>query len=426
MSNDSFFSRLHSRIHEANQNSESFITDAADEAGRAAEHEVSLDLTKRLTGTGWEFCDNVRVPDPTRRRQRELDFVITSPTEGIIVELKNWSGRLEMADDGAVIQHRRYNKGPENHGNLFSDLNERVEVLHLHHCSRGRLPIQIRGYVIFFNDNLEIPEVIAQRKDVLTYTKLLSFMPPTIEEPSLLKRILLAIMRFFGAKSEDKEQPAPALPSDRVVSFRETLAELGSWDVLDLYGGGYVFGDIQTPLALGLQDPSYAFDRVQTRTLDVDVVDRSVLLALFRDPAPCATARVTRWDGVCQAVNIRTNFPIKVRPAGEKAVAEYQIRNVLRLTFGYMKRPRFTLTYDDLSEGMLLVGKVGRTKDFGTFIDIGLRGKNGQPRDVLAPARGHSTASRVPPFGARVLVRIEKLVEATERVFVALEVPQTA
>jgi hypothetical protein len=418
-----FLFRLRNRVREANLNSESFNADPADQAGRAAERRVCLDLSRRLTGTGWEFRDNVRVPDPTQRRQRELDFVITSPEEVIIVELKNWSGRIAFGNDEAVIQHRRFEKGEENHGALFADLQERVDVLGLHHCSKGRRPVAIRGYVVFFNDKLEVSEEIAQRADVLTYVKLLSFMPPLEEEPSILRRILLAIMKFFGAKQAMKNKPEPAVPTTGIIGFRETLAELGSWDIVDLYGGGYVIGDIQAPIATSNVEPSDVLDRKLVHSLEMDV-DRSMLRAVFFEPEACAN--ITKWDGTSQVRRINSSLRIRIRPAGEKEVKEYQARNVVRLSFGYKRRPSFTYAYEELCEGMLMVGKVRGTKDFGVFVDIGLRGADGQPRDVLAPSHGRQTARRVPPLGARVLVRVEKLVKATGRVFVEILEPQVA
>lgn len=423
MNENGFFSNLQHRVREARSNSQSFMADPVDQAGRAAERQVSLDLCKRLTGTGWEFRDNVRVPDPTQRRQRELDFVITSPEEVIIVELKNWSGQIEFGKAESVIQHRRFEKGQEDHGPLFTDLIERVEVMHLHHCSKGREPVAIRGYVVFFNDNLHVSEEIAKRGDVLTYAKLLSFMPPLEEEPSILKRILLAVMRFFGAKQKKQDKPEPIEPTAGIIGFRETVAELGSWDVIDLYGGGYVIGDIQVPIAGSATESAEVLDRMFVRSIEMKV-DRNILYALFREPEACS--KVMRWDGSYLARAINANFPIRIRPAGTKEVIEYQARNVVHLSFGYKRRPCFTYTYNELCEGMLMVGKVRGSKDIGIFVDIGLLGGDGRPRDVLAPARGRQTAMRVPPLGARVLVRIKKLVKDGERVFVEILEPLPA
>lgn len=419
MTQDGFFCRLRNRVREANLNSESFTADAADLAGRAAERQVSMDLSERLAGTGWEFRDNVRVPDPTQRRHRELDFVITSPEEVIVVELKNWSGRIELGTDGSVIQHRRFDNGEQNHGALFADLAERVEVLHLYHRSKEREAVKIRGYVIFFNDNLEVPESLTKREDVLTYATLLNFMPPADKEPSLLRRILLAIMKLFGAKLKPGYTREPSIPSTSIKAFRETVAELGGWDVIDLYGGGYVIGDIQASTTPGFE----LLNRMDTRSLKLDV-DRSVVLALFSEPT--ASVQITNWDGTISSRSVRTSLPIKVRPAGSKDIKEYQVRNIVRLSFGYKRRPCFRYTYDELFEGMLIVGKVCGSKDIGVFVDIGLSGKDGRPRDVFAPAERRDTAKRVLPLGSRVLVRIKMIARATERVFVQIIEPQPA
>lgn len=113
-------STLAERLAAALKHQRAFDDDPTRQAGREAERQAGEALAVRLAGTGWQIHAGRRVPDPETRQRREIDFVITSPTEAIVVELKNWSGTVRM-EGREVVQERRGQLGVVRHGPLFDD-----------------------------------------------------------------------------------------------------------------------------------------------------------------------------------------------------------------------------------------------------------------------------------------------------------------
>ncbi|CAB3706585.1 Nuclease-related domain [Achromobacter spanius] len=411
---------LFKRISEASKNAEEFSYDSSDTSlrGHEAEHEVCNILAPRLIGTGWELTNGVRVPDPTARRRRELDFVLTSPTEAIVVELKNWTGDVTLDESGGVIQVNR--KGElVNHGRLFEDLAERAEILRLHHLSKARAPVRMRHLVVFYDPygNLRLNDEIVARADVLRFDELRNVMPNG-PEPFLL-RLLHALMRFFGFKVETEKHP---LPSVDIVAFRQSLAELGGWDVIRLHGGLTLCGDI---LSISGKRPDQledsSFDRATLDSVEFDV-DRSIVRSIFQTPSPFASATGKGRDASIKTWNVPTAAELKFHRAGDKAPTDYEIRNMESIQFGYQVRPKTAYRYEDFHVGMTVVGRVTSINDKGLFIDIGYRESAGRPRAARARLPKPGTLA----LGQRVLARITRLLDDRKLVSIEILEPRLA
>lgn len=411
---------LFKRIDEARKNSKEYIHDSSDKSlrGHEAEHEVCNFLTPRLSGTGWEMVNGVRVPDPTKRRRRELDFVITSPSEVLVIEMKNWTGEVRMTDTGDVIQLNR-NGDRIDKGKLFDDVAERAELLRLHHVSKGRKSVRCRSFVVFYDPygNLDLDEEIASRDDVLRFEQLSDLMPNG-NEPFLL-RLLEALMRFFGFERRAGVVPTP---TTEIVEFRQSISELGGWDVVVLNGGLTLCGDI---LSVGEKRPEYGesatFDRAQMALVQFDV-DRNVLASIFRAPSSYARATAAGRNGVVSTWQVPARDEILFHRAGDGAPTRYEVRNFLSMQFGYCARPKTVYGYEDLDVGMSFVGRVESINEKGIFVDIGYREAAGKVRHVRARPNKDTTLS----VGRRVLARITRLIEDGKRVSVEIVDPQIA
>lgn len=419
-----FLGGMGKRLQLAGRNAESFQKDEAEHAGRIAEYVVCRELSERMSGTGWELRDNIRVPDPSSRRRRELDFVITAPDRAIVVELKNWTGEVLLSEDRHVIQKRRHGKESVDHGPLFDDLRDRVETLKLHHASFKRDAARIDSFVVFYDGygNLTLDTSMASRPDVIAYEKLLKGMPSQATEPSLLKRVLLGLMTVLGFVQVENGA-TNVKPSKAIAELRETLANLGSWDVLALNGGRVLLGDILPETGGSLPDlKSGLFDRREIVALSLKV-DRSRLLALFREPDEFAVAEAKARDGTVKECLIKTDIPIYFHPAGQAEPEMFEVRNLLMMEFGYREKPRYIFDFGELERGRLMVGKVKGVHKVGIFVDIGLREENGTTRDALVPQKVMEEASaalrNMFTKGARVLVRIDSLSERGRRVFLS-------
>ena len=241
-------------------------------------------------------------------------------------------------------------------------------------------------------------------------------------EPSLLKRVLLGLMAIFGF-DQAENGATKTKPSKAIASFRETLADLGSWDVLALNGGRVLFGDILPETGGALPAlKSGLFDRRKTVEISLEV-DRNRLLALFRESDEYAVAKVQEAGGSVKDWRIKIDMAIFFHAAGQAEPEAFEVRNLLRMEYGYREKPRYAFDFDDLEPGRLMVGKVKGAHQVGVFVDIGLRDENGKPKDALVPKKTMEEASaalrEMFKKGARVLVRIENLSERNRRVFLS-------
>lgn len=405
---------LFDRWDEASRNAQEHLEDPKRAAGRRAEYEVTRELGKRLDGTGWEVKANIRVPDPTQQRRREIDFVITSPTSAVIVELKYWTGSVSLDENENVIQAPRREGAPINHGRLFADVAERVDILCLHHASLGGSVVPIKGYVVFYDvsGKLKLAPSVAERGDVITYSQLLSTLPEADEAASTLQRILFALLHFFGFREKKKRTKQD--PSPEIASLRKSLDTLGSWDVVELNGGKVLLGDILSKVDGASDAP--CLDRSRFGRLEFEI-DRSRLKALFRQPAPQAKIRGLARDGSWSEWSLSTAAVIDIHEAGQRVVTRQELRSLKRLEFGYSTRPDFHFRFSDLFEGRLLVGTIQSTYRGNIFVDVGLRDAAGRRRDAFVKQAAKWGDNSV---GRRVLVRVEQLIKTGEKVRVAL------
>lgn len=420
------------RLAQAEANSRVFPEDEKDAAGREAERAVARDLRPRLAGTGWELVQNVRVPDPAMRRQRELDFVITAPDRVVVLEIKRWSGKVFMRH-GDVIQERR-GGDVVNHGDLFADLADRVELLRHRHLAAKGDPVRIQGLVVFYDEkgNLGMSDDIAARPDVVDYARMMEGMPKrakvdrAVSAPSFLSAVLNGILAMLGQTFEPPKPDAPRAPapSRAIEGFRRSLAECGTWDVVELHGGRILHGDVLGET--GSEHPAIKgalFNRAATSRVVIDC-ERGLFGALFGAHDGGATAKAIGRNGFVGDWRLAADMPIIVQPAGQRTPESFAAGSVLSVEFGYERKAKTRLLFSDLAVGMLLTGKVMRLTKFGAFVDIGLEKPDGERCDVLArlagPCRGGLTLEQAEAWsgmkpGARVFARVKMLDSAGHR-----------
>lgn len=415
-------------LKQAEINSKIFEEDAKDSAGREAERIVARDLRPRLAGTGWELVQNIRVPDPAMRRQRELDFIITAPDRVVVIELKRWSGKVHMSGD-EVIQERR-NGELKNHGPLFEDLADRVQLLRHRHLAAKRDSVRMEGLVVFYDDRgrLILSDDIAARPDVVDYARMMDNIPqgspildpPSKTEASFLAKVLGGILAMLGQTSEPPaaDAPRPPAPSWAIMDFRRTLAELGTWDVIELYGGKMVYGDLLD--VTGTQHPAFQatlFNRAATARVEIKSA-RNPLQILFAGLDGQVRATAVARNGFSGDWRVPPDLPIVVQAAGQATSEAYPAGSVLSIEFGYEKKPMTRLLFGELAVGMLLSGKVKFFGKRGAFVNVGIETAQGKRRDALArpagPGRDSLTVEQAEAWrgvkpGARVLVRVKSL-----------------
>ncbi len=291
--------------------------------GRLAELHVEAMLATRLGNTPYDYFAGVRVP--SRKRRREIDFVITLPDRLLVVELKNWAGFVGVDETGNVIQHRSGGRGVINHGRLLSDLERKERALHNYlRRSIEEVP-ELSTLLVFFNRQVGVDERLMgyEGVDVMRLPEFMGRLPAA-EDDGFFSKLFQAM---FSRTDDDK----PALPAldGPVRNAREELAKLGTWDLLALHGGQIVSGDLVDASAGELSD------RNRFKLLRLDV-PRS-LFDVFRSQLTVEVTAVSR-DGDEQRLEFGFDETIRFHCAGDRSPKAFELRDVEALSFGYVQR----------------------------------------------------------------------------------------
>jgi hypothetical protein len=317
--------RFRERFRELSRNGKTFTWDPREKAGQAAEEEVSADLLRRFHNTGWRLHRELRVPTGVGRR--ELDFVITSPNEAFVIELKNWSGRADIDRAGFVTQTRWPSNEVISHGCVLDTLRAKAIALKEYHHRHGEpaRELRLRHYLVFWNPRLVMSHALARADGVVRWQQFERSLPP---HRSILTSVLEALARFLGWTER-----AVSPPVDAIRALRTTLDQLGTWDWLHLHGGRCIRGDVlEAPRSSILRAP---YDRERVRSIDFRI-DRAWILGLVRAPRGLAMLSLRDERTAEEPIGFAETF--RFQAAGSPASELFEARHLERLQYGYLRR----------------------------------------------------------------------------------------
>jgi hypothetical protein len=218
-------------------------------------------------------------------------------------------------------------------------------------------------YIVFYNRTLRIPTEINNRKDVIKYSSLMSLLP---KKSSGVINFLEALLHFFGI---DNSNPTNTEPSKGIRDLRDTLSDVGSWDVIELNGDKIIFGDI---LIKGKDEKNlqltHLLNRKKVDSIDT-IFDRSIVKAIFTSPE--IAARINQRDGSDKRETVQTDFSISYQSAGCPTSDEVNFCHVKRIEYGYISRPVYISNWDNFRINKRYIGIIKNIESFGYFIDIG-------------------------------------------------------
>ena len=271
-----------------------------EKAGFAAEAQVGHLIEAGIADTCWRVFHGPRIPAPKEKRCREVDFVVIGPDEVWMVECKHWSGRMEIVD-GEVIQHRRNDHGQLNHKDTFGIIAHKGDVLREYH--EGEMPTRITSFVVFSNQNLEIPGEVMAREDCFRQSDLLEILP-----------------------SETKKVQ-PSELSKESTSLVKTLETVGSWDLVNLHGGREYNGDL-----LSVSEDSGVLHAVFNSRNYYDAIkietERSWLKGLFN---PSCEAIMIKDGKEVKRCSVNPSANLQIRRAARSQPTTVEWRHVTRI-----------------------------------------------------------------------------------------------
>lgn len=357
------FNKIAKRIYDVAVNWKPFSMDDAILAGMQAEYNTRKIINNKIKGSGWLFYNSVRIPDKYAGKRREIDFIIVSNNDVKVIELKNWSGSIEISN-GDFIQHRRFDKGIVNHGNILKDLDDKCTVLGNYIEKETNTKEDINRYLVFYNSGLSIPNELMKNNNVIKFDQLEQYLP---DKNLTEDTVLVAILKLFGFKKE-KTKDVVAIPK-RISKLKNALGGLGTWDTIELFGDQILIGDILTEGSKSLTTYGKNItNRSSISSIEFDI-DRNIIAALYRDQKNYMT--ITYRDGSVEKSSLDINKSLYYQGAGSKNIDKIELKHLKKLEFGYLKKPNLRPSWSDFKLNMVCEGKVRRIEEYGVFIDIG-------------------------------------------------------
>ncbi len=214
-------------------------------------------LLRQLIGGSFPFkgthlFPGRRIPSKRQGRKREIDLIVCTPQMIHLIEVKNWSGQLEVRN-GYWRQTRRSGDVVD-HGNLIeTNLLKRDAVVEYLHDKGVSLDDRfvcecIVPKIIFMNPNLQLDPAVEARDDVISRRELDGFLGKQPKKgfaermfSSIIETCLHAESKLTSAVSQAVRGRHASIPYEKIVTL---LSEVGTWDQLQFYGSKVETGDV--------------------------------------------------------------------------------------------------------------------------------------------------------------------------------------
>lgn len=241
---------------------EPIAEDAVKIAGEEGERAVLNTLQKHRSLKGSYLYVNKRIPNTQRvaallpGKRAEIDLILLTPSHIHVIEVKNWSGRLEpdVNNPDAWVRQLRRDPEPKPYANVVAV--NALKVLSLkNYLGQQGIPVaetQLRNYVFFTNTNLSLAKTIAQMPEIVTVDAVSRFSAKV--GMRTLDKIILQLARVV-LEREHADQIGhglcEAFPEPLHTALEKALDNLPTWDRLVLHGGREVTGDFHWAEAWG-------------------------------------------------------------------------------------------------------------------------------------------------------------------------------
>ena len=213
---------------------------------------------QQLVGSSFQFNDaNVfagrRIPSKRQGRRREIDLIVCTPNMIHLIEVKNWSGRLDI-HNGAWRQTRR-SGDVVNHGNLLeTNLIKRNAVVEYLADQGIRLdPSVIRDRIvpeiIFMNPRLELDPTVEALPEVFSRREVDRYLERQSRKGRAQGIVSSMIACCIGRQTNTRARvffarPATMIPAGQYKDIVACLSETKTWDQLVVHGTQVIAGDV--------------------------------------------------------------------------------------------------------------------------------------------------------------------------------------
>jgi hypothetical protein len=367
---------------------------AGDEGERAALEVADKLIRKRGRHLPCRCYPSLRVPRPGDRGKYEIDLLVASPFGLVGLEVKNWGGEVEVGRPGHWEQissrgeHRDYD-------DPLALVQEKIHAVQAYLAAQGvPLPANTTtATVVLTNFRLTLGPQLSKLPGVIRLVMLEEMLTPWVNPnapgfwAALARKLALA------------RTTSPVFADFAAVT--NVLDRLPTWDLIGLYGGKVLKGDVTGPgitLAAGNH-----LSRRDAQMLQLHV-PRSWLLGWFATPS-------VSWNdagGAGHWERLQMGTTLGMKMAGQSIEVQVPIEHVLAVRFGWRDHSYYDAPKPPLESykpGTVYQGTVAGVQDFGIFVNL-----DGH-RDGLVHVSKLNRRGQVPNHyqrGQQVTVRVVK------------------
>lgn len=191
-----------------------------------------------------------RVDDSFKQSRREINLAIVLDRVIACFVVKNWKGNYKPGADGNYWLKREETEETINVEQIKSPLvevQEQITLLHSHLVKSGAAvtKAQIKGYLVFTNDKINLDKEVTEHESILVGPKISQYVQ--------------GLRKTWGQYLTDPIKHSwftGALSYKQIAASTAGLRKVGSWDRIGLVGGRVIDGDYKSC-------PALAFDRTK-------------------------------------------------------------------------------------------------------------------------------------------------------------------
>ncbi|WP_372923037.1 nuclease-related domain-containing protein [Roseovarius sp.] len=220
-------------------------------AGRDAEQALHSMLSDHLTFKSASIFHSKRLPKKYRLSKREgggseIDLIVLSHKQISVIEIKNWSGRVRTSGP-SWIQERRNGEDVPHENPLEKNMKKLESLCRFLEDCKIKPPKARICRVIFGNKNLRLPVDLARRDEIVMHHELDRFLGHQ-RASGFGERFLMSVLELCleqEASQIASEGFFSAIPTRDFEASTRAVAQLETFDKIELYGGRVISGDLR-------------------------------------------------------------------------------------------------------------------------------------------------------------------------------------
>lgn len=216
-------------------------------AGDKAEQAVHRMVRDHPNFKGAHIFDNKRVPlHGAEAAHGEIDVLVVTDQRIYVLEVKDWSGRLEVDGERWRYTPQSKESKPEKDWTVWNRTKAQALVEYLRGHQIAVPSSFVTSRLVLMNDKIDLAEEIAQNPDVIVKSQLEAYFAKQPGRYTFAERVATSLIRrLFDEEHEAVARGEASLGREDFESACKHIAALHPFDKVVLRGGRQLPGDIE-------------------------------------------------------------------------------------------------------------------------------------------------------------------------------------